>query len=178
LTVTFSDGVKGGTFSPSTAVTDSTGSVSTSYTLPTKAGSYTLTASASGYASGFFKETALAADLIETGVSDPPATIVDASSFSATDTVQNIGSVPAIASTTRYYLSTTTSKSGSRLLSASRAVPSLDPGASSRGTVTLTVPAGTAAGTYFVLAGADDKFVVPEVSENNNCKASVNTTAH
>ena len=178
LTVTFSDGGKGGTFSPSTAVTDNTGSVSTSYTLPTKAGSYTLTASASGYASGFFKETALAADLIETAVTDPPATIVDASSFSATDTVQNIGSVPAIASTTRYYLSTTTSKSGSRLLSASRAVPSLDSGVISRGTVTLTVPAGTAAGTYFVLACADDKFVVPEVSENNNCKPSANTTAH
>jgi hypothetical protein len=57
-------------------------------------------------------------------------------------------------------------------------VPSLDSGVISRGTVTLTVPAGTAAGTYFVLACADDKFVVPEASESNNCKASANTTAH
>jgi len=176
LTVTFSDSGKGGTFNPSTAVTDETGTVSTSYTLPTKAGSYTLTAFAQGYASGFFKETAIAADLTETGVTDPPATVVDGSSFSVTDTVQNIGSVAAAASTTRYYLSTTTSKSGAHLLNGSRAVPSLDAGAISSGSRTVTVSAGTAAGTYFLLACADDTLVVPETTESNNCKASVNKT--
>ena len=61
VTVTFSDGGKGGTFNPPTAVTDSSGSASTSYTLPTKIGSYTLTASATGYPSGLFTETALPA---------------------------------------------------------------------------------------------------------------------
>ena len=173
LTVTFSDSGKGGTFHPPTAVTDGTGSASTSYTLPTKAGSYTLTASAPGYASGFFKETALAADLTETGVTDPPATVVDGNSFSVTDTVQNIGNAAAAASTTRYYLSTTVSKSGARLLSGSRAVPSLAPGATSSGTVNVTVLA-TAAGTYFLLACSDDTSLVPEITENNNCKASAN----
>jgi hypothetical protein len=49
VTVTFSDGNKGGTFNPSSAVTDSNGFVSTSYTLPTKAGTYTLTATATGF---------------------------------------------------------------------------------------------------------------------------------
>jgi hypothetical protein len=176
LTVTFTDGGKGGTFHPATAVTDGTGSASTSYTLPTKAGSYTLTVSAPGYASGFFKETALAADLTETGVTDPPATVVDGSSFSVTDTVQNIGNVTAAASTTRYYFSTTTSKSGARMLSGSRAVPSLDPGTTSSGTVTVTV-SNTAAGTYFLLACSDDKFVIPEASESNNCKASADKTS-
>jgi hypothetical protein len=58
VTVTFSDGGKGGTFNPPTAVTDSTGSASTSYTLPAKIGSYTLTASATGYPAAFFTETA------------------------------------------------------------------------------------------------------------------------
>lgn len=58
VTVTFSDGGKGGTFSPATAVTDATGAASTSYTLPTKSGSYTLTASAPGYGPGTFTETA------------------------------------------------------------------------------------------------------------------------
>src|SRR5439155_827600 len=76
------------------------------------------------------------------------------------------------ASTTRYYLSTTTSKSGARLLTGSRAVPSLAPSASSSGTVTVTVSAGTAGGTYFLLACADGAFVVPEINESNNCKAS------
>ena len=111
-------------------------------------------------------------DLIETSVTNPPATVLDGGSFSVTDTVQNTGSATAAASTTRYYLSTTTSKSGARLLTGSRAVPSLAAGATSSGTVTVTVSAGTAGGTYFLLACADDTLVVPEINENNNCKAS------
>src|SRR5205814_2038540 len=118
------------------------------------------------------KVTVSAPDLIETSVSDPPATIVAGSSSSVTDTVQNNGSAAAAASTTRYYLSTTGSKSGARQLNGSRAVPSLAPSATSSGTVTVTVSAGTAAGTYFLLACADDTLLVPESNENNSCKAS------
>ena len=115
-------------------------------------------------------------DLTETSVTNPPATVLDGSSFSVTDTVQNIGSAAAAASTTRYYLSTTTSKSGARLLTGSRAVPSLASSATSSGTVTVTVSAGTAGGTYFLLACADDTLVVPETNESNNCKASTAKT--
>jgi Bacterial Ig-like domain (group 1)/Invasin, domain 3 len=57
-TVGFSDGGKGGTFSNGTAMTDSTGSTFTSYTLPTKAATYTLTATATSYGSFSFSETA------------------------------------------------------------------------------------------------------------------------
>src|SRR5439155_421133 len=103
-------------------------------------------------------------DLVETAVSDPPITVTLGGTFSVSDTVQNIGSAAAAASTTRYYLSTTTSKSGARLLTGSRAVPSLAPSASSSGTVTVTVSAGTAGGTYFLLACADGAFVVPEIN--------------
>ena len=110
-------------------------------------------------------------DLTETSVTNPPATALDGNSFSVTDTVQNVGSTAAAASTTRYYLSITTSKSGARQLNGSRAVPSLAASASSGGTVTVTVSAGTAAGTYFLLACADDTLVVPEINEKN-CKAS------
>ncbi len=49
VTVSFSDGGKGGTFNPSSAVTDSNGNVSTTYTLPSKSGTYTLTASATNF---------------------------------------------------------------------------------------------------------------------------------
>src|SRR6266536_1273844 len=42
-------------------------------------------------------------DLIETSVTNPPATVLDASTFSVTDTAQNTGSAAAAASTTRYY---------------------------------------------------------------------------
>src|SRR5206468_2046102 len=111
-------------------------------------------------------------DLTETSVTNPPATVLDGSSFSVTDSVQNIGNVTGAASTARYYLSTTTSKSGARLLTGSRAVPSLASSATSSGTVTVTVSAGTAGGTYYLLACADDTLVVPETNESNNCKAS------
>ena len=118
------------------------------------------------------KTTVSGPDLTETSVTNPPATVLDGSSFSVTDSVQNIGSAAAAASTTRYYLSTTTSKSGARLLTGSRAVPSLASSATSSGTVTVTVSAGTAGGTYFLLACADYTLVVPETNESNNCKAS------
>ncbi len=111
-------------------------------------------------------------DLIATAVSNPPTTITPGGTFSVTDTAKNIGTVTAAASTTRYYLSTTTAKSGGHLLTGSRAVPSLAPSATSSGTVTVTVSAGTAAGTYFLLACADDTLVVPEINESNNCIAS------
>lgn len=59
LSVTFSDGGKGGMFNPSAAVTDQTGFASTSYTLPTRSSTYSLTASAPGYVVGSFTETAV-----------------------------------------------------------------------------------------------------------------------
>src|SRR5438132_1502722 len=115
-------------------------------------------------------------DLTETSVTNPPATVLDGSSFSVTDTVQNSGSAAAPASTTPNYLSTTTSKSGARLLSGSRAVPSLAASATSSGIVTLTVTAGTEGGTYFLLSCADYTLVVSETNESNNCNASTNQT--
>ena len=111
-------------------------------------------------------------------MTDPPATIVDGSSFSVTETVQNNGGVTASASTTRYFLSKAGSKTGGRQLSGHRAVPSLAAGATSTGAVTVTVPAGTAAGTYFLLACADDTALVPESNESNNCKASTALATH
>jgi hypothetical protein len=48
-TVNFSDGGKGGSFNPPSAVTDSGGNASTTYTVPKKAGTYTLTISGTGF---------------------------------------------------------------------------------------------------------------------------------
>jgi hypothetical protein len=59
VTVTFSDGGKGGTFNPPSAVSDGSGNVSTSYTLPQKAGNYTITASTANAGNLSFTETAL-----------------------------------------------------------------------------------------------------------------------
>jgi hypothetical protein len=60
VSVTFSDGGKGGSFSNTTVVSDSTGSASTTYTLPQTAGTYTITATSAGYVTGSFTEIATA----------------------------------------------------------------------------------------------------------------------
>jgi hypothetical protein len=61
VTINFSDGGKGGTFNPQSAVTDADGDASTTYTFPKKAGAYTLTATATNFGSVTANETATAA---------------------------------------------------------------------------------------------------------------------
>jgi len=58
VSVTFDDGGAGGTFGTPTAVTDSNGLASTTYTLPSTAQTVIVNASATGYASASFTETA------------------------------------------------------------------------------------------------------------------------
>jgi hypothetical protein len=60
ITVTFSANVSGGTLSNPTAVTNSSGIASTTYTLPSKAGSITISAAATGYQTLAMVETATA----------------------------------------------------------------------------------------------------------------------
>lgn len=58
--VSFSDGGKGGTFNPTSGITDGSGFASTTYTVPTKSGPYTITATAPNFGDLKFTETALA----------------------------------------------------------------------------------------------------------------------
>jgi hypothetical protein len=58
ITVTFSDGNKGGVFNPASAITNGSGVASTTYTFPRKSGVYTLTASATNLASASVTATA------------------------------------------------------------------------------------------------------------------------
>ena len=60
VSVTFSDGGKGGTFGTPVATTDSNGDASTTYTLPSTAQTVTVTATSVGYTSASFSETATA----------------------------------------------------------------------------------------------------------------------
>jgi subtilase family serine protease len=116
------------------------------------------------------------ADLVETAVSNPPATVAPGGNFNVTDTAENQGTAGAVATLTRHYLSLNAIRdAGDILLTGSRAVPALGPGASSSGTVSVTVPGGTAVGTYFLLACADDTTVQAESNEGNNCIASATT---
>lgn len=122
-------------------------------------------------------EPTLIIDLIETSVSNPPATAAAGSGFSVTDTTKNQGNVNSGASTTRYYLSADTMKgAGGVLLTGTRPVPALAAGATSIGTLSVTIPSTIAFGTYHLLACADDKGVVMESNETNNCVASASAT--
>ena len=87
----------------------------------------------------------------------------------------NRGNATAAASTNRYYLSLNKSKgAGDVLLTGTRAVPQLAAGASSTGTVSATIPAGSPVGTYYLLMCGDDRAVVSESNETN-CRASTTT---
>jgi protocatechuate 3,4-dioxygenase beta subunit len=59
IPIDFSANGKGGSFSNPNAVTDNTGTAVTSYTLPSKPGTYTITASSLGYVSATFVVTAI-----------------------------------------------------------------------------------------------------------------------
>jgi hypothetical protein len=61
VTVNFSDGGSGGTFSNPTATTNSHGVASTAYTLPDKAGVFKITATGTAVTTTSFTETATAA---------------------------------------------------------------------------------------------------------------------
>jgi subtilase family serine protease len=100
-----------------------------------------------------------------------PGTAAPGVAFAVSDTTANQGGGTAGASTTRFYLSTNALFDSGDVLLGSRAVPSLAPGATSTGSTTLTVPAGTVVGTYYILIRADADGVVGETVEANNTAA-------
>jgi hypothetical protein len=121
-------------------------------------------------------EVIQAPDLLETYVSPPgnqPPTVVSrGGSLAIQDYVKNSGPTPAGNSTTQFYLSFNTVKESGDVLLGGRAVAFLAPGSSLSGNTTVTVPPTTSAGTYFVLACADNSGTVSENNETNNCRAS------
>ncbi|HEX9366426.1 MAG TPA: S8 family serine peptidase, partial [Vicinamibacterales bacterium] len=110
-------------------------------------------------------------DLIISAMS-APATGGAGATISVTDTTKNQGTGFAQATTTRYYLSTNNVLDASDVMLGGRAVPALAPGASNTGTVTLTIPASTAGGTYYLFSKADADDVVLENHETNNLYAT------
>ncbi|MGH8055964.1 MAG: CARDB domain-containing protein, partial [Candidatus Entotheonellia bacterium] len=90
------------------------------------------------------------------------------SSITVSDTTKNKGQALASESTTTFYLSKDAKLDAKDVLLGSRAVPSLSPGASNKGSTALTIPAGTAPGSYNILAVGDGDGVVAESNETNN----------
>ena len=87
VVVSFSDGGAGGTFSNPTATTDSTGTASTNYTLPTKAGTVVINATSAGYLAANVQISALCG----------PATVIGLVSGGAqTGTVATVLAAPIV----------------------------------------------------------------------------------
>ncbi|MGD9346111.1 MAG: CARDB domain-containing protein, partial [Candidatus Aminicenantes bacterium] len=97
-----------------------------------------------------------------------PTTAGPGQNMTLTDTTKNQGGATAEASTTQFYLSANSTVDESDTVLGSRSVPSLAPGASSLASTTVTIPADTDSGSYYLIALADAEDVVIETSETNN----------
>jgi len=161
------------------ASSGSTGTTTLAIPAEVTAGTYFLMAKAD--ADGVVVETqegnnviarsvAIGPDLTVSALSVPNS-IAAGSTVSVTETVLNQGAGAAGASTTRFYLSANINlDAGDVALDGSRSVPALGAGVSSGGTTPITIPAGTAPGTYYLIAKTDGDGVVAESQESNNIK--------
>jgi subtilisin family serine protease len=100
-----------------------------------------------------------------------PATAAAGQSITVTDTTKNVGGSEAGPSTTQFFLSRNSSLDASDILVGSRGLSALGAGSSSSGSVTVTIPQGTDAGTWYIICRADGEGTVTEISETNNIYA-------
>ena len=112
-----------------------------------------------------------------TAASDPPQSAARGSN-SRSPTRWRTTAVPPRSRRRRAYLSLDVVKgSTDTLLSGTRAVPILGPGAASSGTAVVAIPSNTPLGTYVLLGCADGAGGTAEGDESNNCKASLGSVA-
>jgi subtilase family serine protease len=111
-------------------------------------------------------------DLKVTALSAPGKAAAGAN-ITITDTTTNKSELDAGASTTRFFLSADAVFDGgdTPLVNNSRPVPALAPKGKDSGTITATIPAGTAPGKYFLIAVADAGGAVTEADETDNVRA-------
>ena len=89
-----------------------------------------------------------------------------------TETTLNQGAAMVGPTVTRFYLSLNASVDASDVvLAPDHAVPELSPSAAHSAAPSLTIPANTAAGAYYVIAKADALNAVTETQESNNTLA-------
>jgi subtilase family serine protease len=107
-----------------------------------------------------------------------PSKGVAGNSITAGDTTRNVGADTMPASVTSFYLSTNSTIDANDVLLGGRPVPSLAPGASDSGSLSLVIPATMNAGTYYLVAKADGNNTTVEPQENNNTSLrSISITA-
>ncbi|MEO5898479.1 MAG: CARDB domain-containing protein [Vicinamibacterales bacterium] len=113
----------------------------------------------------------LPADLVLTAIS-VPATVTPGAVTTIGDTTKNQGGGAAEASVTSFYFSSNVLFDANDQFLGSRTLPSLAAGASSSGTLAVTIPATAVTGTYYIIARADSGGAIPESTEANNTRFS------
>ncbi len=108
-------------------------------------------------------------DLIVNTVTAPTSAVAG-TTISVTDMTWNQGGDTAPASGTAYYLSSNGTLDPGDVLLGTRTVPLLGPGISQSGSVSLVIPASTAAGTYIIFAKSDGNDSIAESIETNNTR--------
>lgn len=107
-------------------------------------------------------------DLVVQNPAASPLTVAAGGTTTASATVLNQGTAVAAASSLKYYLSTDNTYSASDVYLATDAVASLAMSASAAVSEVLTIPATTAAGTFYIVMLADADAQVTESNEANN----------
>jgi subtilase family serine protease len=110
-------------------------------------------------------------DLIVSPLSVPQAAAAGGTIL-VSDTTKNQGGGSAPASQTAFYLSTNNVFDAGDVFLGVRSVPALGASATSAASTSLQIPAGTATGSYYVIATADTAGAVEETVETNNTTAA------
>ena len=107
-------------------------------------------------------------DLVVQNASATPVSLNAGATTTASSTVLNQGTAAAAASSLKYYLSADNAYATGDVYLATDAVASLAINATSAPSEVLTIPANTAAGTWYILFVADADAQVAESNEANN----------
>ncbi len=107
-------------------------------------------------------------DLLITAPSVSPGSVAVGNTVSVNATVFNAGDTAASSSKIGYYLSADTSFSASDVYLSNSAGSTLNAATGALKNATLTIPANTLPGSYYILYFADYQSLVTESNENNN----------
>jgi len=108
-------------------------------------------------------------DLSVSNTSSSPTSACPGGVISVGSYVNNTGTASAGASTMKYYLSQNSVYDGSDVLLGSSSVSAINAGSSSSQIISsLTIPGGTAPGSYYILFYADANGAISESNESNN----------
>jgi subtilase family serine protease len=162
----------GATDSASTVVTIPAGTATGRYYVIARADAEEVVAELYETNNTMYRMLAVGPDLVVSYFTKPASAAAGAT-FDVTDTTRNTGGGAAAESATRFVLSSNSLVDAADAVIGSRAVPALAAGESSLGTAAITIPAGTAAGTWYLFAVADGDGAVAETSETNNAMLAV-----